>query len=228
LIVVMTVVLVVCASVVAAQGRRQFVYRDTPHAGSWEIGGGIVWTGGFTGPTSTAELTRNGELTGGYDLFSAAGEVNSRAGVSAKVGIFVSRTIVVEGGFRFLKPTVSYRLSGDAEQAPDTSAEESLSRYVFTGSLVLHLRRMSPGVSMVPFIAGGAGYIRDLHDGNELMETGTEFHGLVGLKYWFNSTAPRRFGIRGEAGVSMTDGGFDFSDKSRLVPIAAASLIYLF
>ena len=80
----------------------------------------------------------------------------------------------------------------------------------------------------MPFVAGGAGYVRDLHQGNELLETGKEFHGLVGLKYWFNSTAPARLGIRGEAGVSMIDGGFDFSDKSRVVPIASASLVYLF
>lgn len=228
LIVVLTAALVVCASTVSAQGRGPFVYRDTPHAGSWEIGGGVVWTGGFTGPTSTAELTRNGESSGGFDLFTAAGDMKAGAGVNARLGIFVSRTIAVEGGFRFSQPTVSYALSGDAEDASDTDATESLSRYAFTGSLIVHLRRMSPGVSLVPFIGGGAGYVRDLHEGNELMETGTEFHGVAGLKYWFNSTAPRRFGIRGEAGVSMTDGGFDFSDKSRVVPIASASLIYLF
>ena len=227
-IAVMTIVVVVCATAVSAQTRRPFVYRDVPHAGSWEIGGGVIWTGGFTGPTSSAELTRNGETSGGFDLFTAAGEMKGGAGVNARLGVFVSRKVAIEGGFRFSQPTVNYRLSGDAEEAAETTATETLSRYVFTGSLLVHLRRMGPGVSMVPFIAGGAGYVRDLHDGNELMETGTEFHGVAGLKYWFNATAQRRFGIRGEAGVSMTDGGFDFSDKSRVVPIASASLVYLF
>lgn len=219
---------VVCASAASAQGRRPFVYRDTPHAGSWELGGGVVWTGGFSGPSSTAELTRNGQSSGGFDLFTAAGEVTGGVGAGATIAVFLSRRVAVQGGFRVAQPSVSYRLSGDAEDAASISAQEDLARYVFTGSLLIHLRQMSPGVSTVPFIAAGAGYVRDLHQGNELMETGTELHGVVGLKHWFNSTARRRFGIRGEAGVSRIDGGFDFRDKSRLVPIASASLIYLF
>jgi hypothetical protein len=223
---VTTVAVVLCASAALAQGR--FVYRDTPHVGSWEISGGVVWTGGVTGPTSTAELTRNGEADGGFDLFTADGEMNGRMGAGAKIAVFVSSSVAVEGGIRFSQPVVSYRLSADAEEASDITAQENLTRYVFTGSLLVHLRRMSPGVSAVPFVAGGAGYVRDLHQGNELLETGKEFHGLVGLKYWFNSTAPARLGIRCEAGVSMMDGGFDFSDKSRVVPIASASLVYLF
>ena len=34
--------------------------------------------------------------------------------------------------------------------------------------------------------------------------------------------------LRGEAGVSIRDGGFNLGDGSRTVPIAAASIIYLF
>jgi hypothetical protein len=35
-------------------------------------------------------------------------------------------------------------------------------------------------------------------------------------------------GVRGEAGLSMIDGAFDFAEKSRTVPVVAASLVYLF
>ncbi len=79
----------------------------------------------------------------------------------------------------------------------------------------------------VPFVAGGAGYIRDLHEGSELVETGTEYHALAGLKWWF-SDRPRRLGVRGEAGLSIRDGGFDFREGRRTVPIASLSLAYLF
>jgi hypothetical protein len=223
-----TLTLLLSASGASAQGRRPFVYRDTPHAGSVEVSGGVVWIGGFTGPTSTAELTRNGEPSGGFDLFTTAAEMKARPGAAARISVFLSNRAAVEGGLRFSQPTVMYRLSGDAEEATDLTAEETLTRYVFTGSLVVHLREMSPGVSAVPFLAIGAGYVRDLHEQNELLETGREFHGLIGFKYWFNAVAPSRFGLRGEAGVSMTDGGFDFSDKSRVVPVVSASLVYLF
>jgi hypothetical protein len=128
---------------------------------------------------------------------------------------------------RYSRPRLLYRLSGDAEEAQTVTAEETLSRYVFTGSVVYHLRR-AIGRRFIPFVMGGAGYIRELHQGNELIETGTEFHALGGIKYWFGTTG-RRFGLRGQAGVSMTDGGFDFrEDGSRTLPIASASLVYLF
>jgi hypothetical protein len=220
-------VFLVSASAASAQG-RPFVYRDTPHAGSLEMSGGIIWIGGFTGGTSTAELTRNGELSGGFDLFTADAEMKARPGAVGRITVFLSNRVAIEGGVRFSQPMVTYRLSGDVEEASETTAEETLARYAFTGSLVVHLRGMGPGVSAVPFLAIGAGYLRDLHQGNELLETGTELHGLVGFKYWFNSTASSRFGLRGEAGLSRTDGGFDFSDKSRVVPIVSASLVYLF
>lgn len=149
------------------------------------------------------------------------------AGVEGMLAFYVSRTVAIEAGVRYSKPRLTIRLTGDVEEAAPVSAEETLTRYLFTGSVVLHLRTPSPARRVVPFVAGGAGYVRELHQGNQLIETGAEFHAMGGLKYWLGA-APRRFGVRAEAGVSIRDGGFDFEDKSRLLPIAAASFVYLF
>jgi hypothetical protein len=193
---------------------------------SLELGGGVTWAGSFTGPSRAAELTRNEQAAGGFDLFRFSGEVTNGPGLGAWIGYHVTRTIAVEGGFRFSKPELAYRLSGDAENAPDATATETLSRYAITGSVVLHLRRVD-GRRFVPFVAAGGGYIRDLHELHELLETGHEYHGLAGIKYWLGS-GRRRFGIRAQAGVTVTSGGFDFRDDSRTVPIAAAGVVYLF
>jgi hypothetical protein len=205
---------------------RRIQNRVTPRAGSWEIAGGITWTGGISGPTAAAELTRNGGASGGYDLFSAEGNIKNGIGAGATLGVYVSRTLAFEGGLRFSQPRLTYRLTGDVEDAQSLSAEEKLTRYVFTGSVVLHLRDMVPGRRAIPFVSAGAGYIRDLHERNELIETGTEFHFTGGVKYWFGPQP--KLGIRGEAGVSLSDGGFDFKDKSRTLTIASASIVYLF
>jgi hypothetical protein len=206
-----------------------FAVRDTPRSGSWEAGGGVTWTEGFEGASRSAELTRNGESSGGFDLFTAAGRLGNGAGAGATLGYYLSPSVAVEAGFRYSKPRLSYRLTGDAEDAPAVTAEETLTRYVFTGSLVLHLRQLTFARRAVPFLAAGAGYIRDLHEGNELVETGTEYHVSGGIKYWFGAARRRRLGFRGEAGVSINDGGFDFrTDSSRVLPAASASLIYLF
>jgi hypothetical protein len=212
----------------AATASAQIVAsRDRPRAGTWEIGGGGIWSSGFSGPRQTAELTQNGGSSGGFDLFTASGEVGSGAGLGASLGYYLSPSLALEAGLRFSKPRLSYRLTGDVENAPTVTAEETLTRYVFTGSFVFHLGTMHPRRQLVPFVAAGAGYIRDLHEGAELVETGTEYHVSGGIKYWLGSGA-RRLGIRGEAGVAITDGGFDFRDSTRTVPLAAGSIVLLF
>ena len=82
------------------------------------------------------------------------------------------------------------------------------------------------GGSAVPFVYGGAGYLRELHEENALVEEGVEYHAGGGLKWWFGQSG--RFGIRGEGGISIRDGGFDFKDGQRMVPVVGASVIYSF
>lgn len=200
--------------------------RDVPRSGSWEAGGGLSWSGSFSGPESTAELTPN-TGSASFDLFTSRGRVRSGTGAWVTLGRYFSRSVAVEAGLRYSKPHLTYRLSGDAEDAAAVTAGESLTRYVITGSVVMHLRQWTFAGRAIPFVAAGAGYIRDLHEGNELIETGTEYHAAAGIKIWLGS-GPRRFGLRGQAGLSIADGGFDFRDTSRTLPIASASLFYLF
>ena len=200
--------------------------RRPPRAPSFELGGAVTWVGNFSGPSRAAELTRNEQAAGGFDLFQFSGEVANGAGAGAWLGYHLTRMIALEAGLRFSKPELSYRLSGDAENAPDATATETLNRYVFTGSVVLHLRRVDVS-RFVPFVAAGGGHIRELHELNELVETGHEYHALGGVKYWLGNNR-RRLGLRAQAGVSVGNGGFDFREGSRTVPMAAAGLVYLF
>ena len=78
-----------------------------------------------------------------------------------------------------------------------------------------------------PFVSGGAGSLRELHEGNLLVETGTEYHATAGLKYWFGG-GDNRFGLRVEGGVSAREKGFDDQDRRRVQPMVAAGLSYVF
>jgi opacity protein-like surface antigen len=201
--------------------------RPTPHAGSWEVSGGLQWQGGFDLGAANAELTRNPTTgTGPFDLFSSGTKLGAGIGFQGRVAGYVSKNLAIEGGLRLTRPVLTVKLSADFESAPDLAADETLTQYVIEGSAVWHFPAFHHGRA-VPFVAGGAGYIRDLHEGNELIETGTEYHGVGGLKWWF-SNHPRRLGLRAEAGFSLRDGGFDFRDGTRTVPIASVGLAYLF
>lgn len=187
----------------------------------------MLWQGGFDLGTVNAELQRNPTTgTGPLDLFTAGSKLGSGIGFQGRVAAYLSTHLAIEGGVRVARPKLDIKLSGDFESAPDQTATETLTQYVIDGSAVLNLAPFNSG-RVVPFIAGGAGYIRDLHEGSELIETGIEYHGLVGIKWWF-SDRPHRLGIRGEGGFSIRDGGFDFRDERRTVPIATAGFVYIF
>jgi hypothetical protein len=200
---------------------------DTPRRGTVEVGGGGLWGAGFDLPTVDAGLTR---ATGNdrFDLFSVDGRASGFPGAHARVGVYLSSSISIEAGLRYARPRLTYDLSGDAESAADETAEETLSHYVFDGSVLFHLVNASFGGGRgLPFFSAGGGYLRELHEGNELVETGNEIHATAGVKYWLGS-GPRRIGLRAEVGISSRKGGFDDDESRRTVPIALGGLTFIF
>ena len=221
--------LVACfsAAIVHVASAQTYVGGNAPRRGSLEISGGGAWSPGFDTGSGEAELTRSTQ-TDGFDLFSFAGDVNGFPGAQVRLGFFVTSAISIEGGVRYAKPRLDFRLSGDAESAADETASETLSHYVFDGSVLFHLTGASFGGGRgLPFVSAGGGQIRELHEGNELVETGNEFHVTGGVKYWFG-TGRRRIGLRGEAGLSSRQKGFDSEEARRTLPLAMGGLTFLF
>jgi hypothetical protein len=225
---------VFCAVVLSAafpSAARAQVYLGStaPHRGSWEVSGGATWSDGYDLGTRPAELTRNtGTGSGAFELFTSDTRVATATGGQARLGVYLSPSVALEGGVQLLRPVLSSRLTSDFEGAEDTTATETISRYVVDGSLVFHLTRLSFGDGRgVPFLTGGAGYLRELHERDELIETGRTYHGGAGVKLWFGRGA-RRLGVRADVGLAMRDGGFDFSEDRRTTPTAGFSLAYLF
>ena len=69
----------------------------------------------------------------------------------------------------------------------------------------------------MPFVAAGGGYIRELHDGYGVVETGNEIHGAVGIKYWFTN-GKHRLGLRADIGLISRSGGVDFDAALHALP----------
>jgi hypothetical protein len=215
------------ACVPSAAAAQVYPANPVPHGGSIEVGGGVTFVPGFDMGGRTADLTTSSPTTQ-FDLFTTESRVGDFTGVSARVGYYISRSISIEGSVRYARPELSVDLSGDAESAADVTATETASHYLFGGSVLLDLRGASfAGGRGVPFVSGGAGYLRELHEGNLLVETGIEYHATAGLKYWFGS-GDNRFGLRVEGGMSAREDGFDNEDGRRVQPLVAAGLSYVF
>ena len=217
-------VLAIVACLPAAADAQVWLGKTKPRPGSVEISGGGTWTGGQSLPRSAVTLTANpsGGLSS-FEQFTSEPSMDPAFGVQGALAVYVTRAIAIEGGVRFSRPQLKVGLANDVEGAPDITASTTMSSYLFTGSLVYNVGAQD---RTVPFIAAGAGHLRDLHSGNELVETGTEYHGKAGVKMWFGRT--RKVGLRVEAGVSVRDGGFSYENDRRFVPTAAASLVYLY
>jgi hypothetical protein len=206
-----------------------WIGSDAPRRGSVEITGGVAAFGGFNLGAGDAEETRNINTgSGPFALFAADSRMAPAPGALLRAGVYLSHAISLEGGLQYGRPTLSSRLSSDTEQAPDLTADETITRYVFDGSLLFHVSGLSfAGGRGMPFLSGGAGYLRELHEQNELVETGREYHAGGGIKIWFGERTPR-LGLRAEIGASIRNGGADFRSGNRTVPTAGVALSYLF
>lgn len=210
-----------------AASAQIYIRRDAPRSGSIEVAGGGVFVSGFDMGSETATLTRS-TPDARFDLFTTESRVDGFPGLFARVGLYITPGISIEGGVRYAKPKLSIRLSGDAESAPNETATETVSHYLFDGSVLFHLNGISfAGGRGMPFVSGGGGYLRELHEKDELVETGSEYHGTAGVRYWFGR-GYHRLGLRVEAGFSVREKGLDTGGERRTLPIVLGGLSYLF
>lgn len=189
----------------------------------FELSGGGLFVGGYSLGSKDADLVTN--QTGGppYALFQADTDVDSTFGFEARVGVRLSRFFVAEGGILASRPRMATRLRSDVEGAPDTTATQDLSMYIIDGAI---LARFGTG-RLRPFVRVGAGYLRELHNDNSLVETGTAFHAGGGATFWL-SEKRRRFGVRADARVYILRDGISLGDGSRTIGAGGAGVVFGF
>jgi hypothetical protein len=214
--------LLFAAAAPAVAAAQPYIGRATPHRGTFELGGGVVWTRGYDAGSAVAEVTRPGSglpLT----LFAVDGRVLDEPGAGAQLGIYLGRRVSVEAAFQYSRPILHARVTSDFEAAPDADADEKLTTYLVGGSLLYHFG----AGRVVPFVSGGGGYLRQLHEESSDLLTGTEIHAGGGVKYWLG-TGEHRLGLRVEAQASARSKTVAFEQKRRILPTVAVGLSYLF
>jgi hypothetical protein len=196
----------------AAQGAG----ADQRHRLEAAVGG--LWIGGGTIGGADADLRANRMPPGDFRLFATETDAAASAGFDARVGYWLTRTIAVEGGVVFARPALRTRITSDAEGAAPLDVEEQLDQYFFDASVVVLLDALRFGGRTVPFVSGGAGYLRQLHEGRTFIESGQVYHAGAGLRHWLR-TSPAGFlrglGVRidGRLYVLANGAGFDESPR---------------
>lgn len=197
---------------------------SAPRPPRFEISGGGLFVGGYSAGERSADITAN--QTGGpaYTLFKSKTRVDSAPGFEARLGFRVSRLLTIEGGAFMARPKLSTRLTADIEGAPEATVTEDLSVYIIDAAVLASFGAESSRV--MPFVRAGAGYVRELHQDNALVETGWAIHAGGGVTFWMN---PRQtVGVRADARVYFVSGGIDLDGGRRTQGAGGAAVVLAF
>jgi hypothetical protein len=221
--------IILCVALPTSALAQRRPHPDAPHAGAIEIEGAALWTGGYDAGSSPAELTRNPSTgTAPLQLFQTSSRVTATPGGEFRLGVYVTPIFSVEGGVAYRRPNLETKASGDVESAPDTTLAVSVAEYLVDASAVYQIATIAGGRGG-PFVSGGAGYLRQLYDGNINVQTGPEVHAGGGLRYWL-SEGRTRVGLRVEARASVRTNSIDPEQekKRRVLPVVSAGVTVVF
>ena len=197
--------------------------------GRFEVGLGVRWTGATAfAPVGAAETTPGGAP---FALFTSSSRIQSSAGVEGRLGVRLMPAVRIEVASSYARPELSTSVSNDFEGAASTNVTETLTQLRVEGSVLVNAARWHIGARAVPFVAAGAGYLRELHEGDTLVETGQSYFAGGGLNYFLNGRPDARagaVGLRVDARASIRHGAVTLDQKTHLAPSLGASLFVRF
>lgn len=197
-----------CPTRAAAQG-ASFVHRI-------EVTGGIGYLGGADLGTADATLRSNATSPQTFTLFTTDTTTRGSLAGELRVGMWLSRRVGVEGRLGYGRPDVATSVRADAEGAPAIAVVERIDQFVIDAGILFRLDEMRIG-RLVPFAAGGAGYLRQVHEGLALIEDGHVYHlggGVIRDLVTRTHGIVRAAGLRADARVYFLSGGISLNDRT--------------
>ena len=141
-----------------------------------------AWAGWAARHSASSLRTCEPAASGGaYRLFDSETELGAAGSFEARVGIALTRRYGIEGRAAISRPELQTFVSSDAETTGSFTLEEQ------HRSVRLRRRDRDPSATswatwdMTPFASAGIGYVRQLHEGSELVEDGTLYYVGGGL-----------------------------------------------
>lgn len=185
------------------------------------INGGLGWSGGHDVGAATATLRTNapGATPPPFTLFNVDTRMAPSPGGEVRVGVAIGSRFTIEGGALLARRQLAFRITGDRESSAQQFDGETVQHYVFDGGLLWELP-VARSARLRTFVAGGAGYLRQLHQDRTLVESGQIYYVGAGMRYWLRgrSESSKSVGLRGDFRVNLQRKGIDFEDKTRAYP----------
>jgi hypothetical protein len=183
------------------------------------VGGGLR----VVGPEPLGQVDANETNPAGsdYRLFTVDSTLQALVGFEARFGVRVTPSLRLEATGSLGASDLNVKLNADAEGAADVTASERVTQFTFEGAAVMELTRWRMGARGMPFLSGGAGYIRALHEDRVLVDEGALWYGGGGVELLFGA-----MGARFDGRILFQRGIID--DGVHVSPVVGASVFVRF
>ena len=202
---------------------------QSPPAGRFDVAGGFRWTGGmFVGEQDAIETAPN---SSSYRLFSTRTTLAPAPGLEGRVAVRVSRLVDAAFSTAFSRSDLRTSVTSDVEGFPDVEAAEAVTQVAIEGAALINLPSLAWSERALPFVTAGGGFLRQLHEGRTLVETGAIYHVGAGLTYGLGSSgtgAVKSSGVRFDARAVIRRNGVAFAEGSHLSAAFGVSLFARF
>jgi hypothetical protein len=180
-----------------------------------------AWWDGYDLGLQRAAITGPQAPTGSpVTLFDSDVAIRSGPGAEVRLGWRVFKGVYAEATGGLGMNDLEARVHDDIEQAPAITVASTLTQITIEGGVLVDLAALRlPAGNLVPFVGGGGGYLRQVHEDRVLIETGRTLYAGGGVKWQSGAAKPsglmQRLVVRGDARFVSRTGGVDVDDERR-------------
>jgi hypothetical protein len=194
-----------------------------------------AWWDGYDLGQRRAAITGPQTPTGSpVTLFESDVAILPGPGAELRLGWRVFRSVYAEATGGLGVNHIEARIHDDIEQAPAMTVSSTLTQITIEGGALVDVASLRlPAGRLVPFVAGGGGYLRQVHEDRVLIETGRTFYAGAGVKWHSEAARPRglvqRLVVRADARfVSRTDGVGVDDERRHYITVSGGVGVRLF
>jgi len=190
-----------------------------------ELGGDLRWLAGIHFEDVNANETAFGGVT--RTVFRSATSFDQAACPEVKAIVGLTRALDVEGAVAYGRTHLTTRITLDPE-ASNVTISEPVSAYVLEAGVAAHLARWR-GRRTVPFVSAGAGYLRQIHDGQTRIEDGPSWYAGGGVRVPLSDETARGLksaALRFELRATILPGGSTLDGNRHILPSVIGGVFF--
>ena len=193
------------------------VYAQQPllHHLEVSLGGGVFGAGSLG--SIDANLRANSATPQPYRVFSTSSRLGAAPLLETRLAFTLTRRLSLEGRFGYSRPDVRTSVSGDVESAPAVTIIERIDQFAIDGGIKVRIDEWRL-TGFTPFVTAGAGYLRQLHAGQALVEQGHNYFvggGVTRPLVTRNRHMVKTIALRGDGRLDLLVGGIGPRDRPR-------------